>query len=602
MMLPENRTGGNAGSHAPCRFGFRPCHALILMGLAVLMAVGCTTPAAKPASSSTKKSTSGKAARTNVFDLNPLSGPRPAAPPRLNSEQQEQRAEAMARYSTGLSHQMKGDVANAVAQYYFSAHADPANEPLVALVASQLIQGKAYDKAIELLDKAVKLPAASGMLHTLRGVAHAQAGRTNTAILAYFKAIEKLPTQLQAYQNLVQIFTQQNRRPEALLVLDQAASAAPAEADYLLDLAEIYASVARTQSNSLTEVRPRVVRILDRAAPLAAPTPQQLQRLSDGYQFAGETKKAAEQFAKLLPLVAKDSPLHDLLRQRLTDLYLRADDRERAAETLRSIIKDNPTDPRSHFILGLISHEAKKLDEAASHLETAIRLDPKFEAAYHELAGVRLTQKQGPQALELLAKAKEKFPRSFLIEYYSAVACSGIKDYPGALKHFTAAELLARTGETNRLNEGFYFQLGAAHERNKDFKQAENYFRQALRLAPDFAEALNYLGYMWAERGENLIEAREMIEKAVNLEPENGAFLDSLGWVLFKLGRPREALPWLRKSIAKTKEPDATLYDHLGDVLAALRQFKEARDAWQKSLAVEASPEIQKKLNAAPGP
>ncbi|MBI5773802.1 MAG: tetratricopeptide repeat protein [Verrucomicrobia bacterium] len=574
----------------------------ILAALAVLLAIGCTTPAAKPSSPAGKTPAATKPARTNIFDLNPLSGPRPPASPRLNFEQQEQRAEAMARYSAGLSHQMQGDVANAVAQYYFSALADPANEPLVALVASQLIQGKAYDKALELLDKAVKLPAASGMLHTLRGVAHAQAGRTNTAIVAYFQAIERLPAQLQAYQNLAQLFAQQNRRIEALLVLDQAASAAPAEADYLLDLAEIYASLARSQSNDLAQIRPRIVRTLDRAAPLAAPTPQQLQRLSDGYQFAGETKKAAEQFAKLLPLVAKDSPVHELLRQRLTDLYLRADDRERAAEMLRAMVKDNPTDARAHFILGLVAHESKQLDEAARHLETAIRLDPKFEAAYHELAGVRLTQKQGPQALELLAKAKEKFPRSFLIEYYSAVACNGMKDYPGALKHFTAAELLARTGETNRLNEGFYFQLGAVHERNKDFKQAENYFRQALKLAPDFADALNYLGYMWAERGENLIEAREMIEKAVKLEPDNGAFLDSLGWVLHQLGKPREALPWLQKSIAKTKEADATLYDHLGDVLAALKRFKEAREAWQKSLAVEPSPEIQKKLDAAPRP
>src|SRR5262249_45388391 len=128
------------------------------------------------------------------------------------------------------------------------------------------------------------------------------------------------------------------------------------------------------------------------------------------------------------------------------------------------------------------------------------------------------------------------------------------------------------------------------------FKEAETYFRKALELAPDFSEALNYLGYMWTERGENLQEAREMIEKAVKLEPGNAAYLDSLGWVLFKLDQPQEALKWLLQAIEHTEEPDATLYDHLGDIYAALHQATQAREAWRKSLSIEPSEQIEKKL------
>jgi tetratricopeptide (TPR) repeat protein len=119
-------------------------------------------------------------------------------------------------------------------------------------------------------------------------------------------------------------------------------------------------------------------------------------------------------------------------------------------------------------------------------------------------------------------------------------------------------------------------------------------------LDPDFDEALNHLGYMWAERGINLQIARDMIERAVKAEPENPAYLDSLGWVLFQLKKPAEALPPLQKAVELLKEPDATVFDHLGDVLKALGRLPEAREAWQKSLAVEPSEAVKRKLEETP--
>src|SRR4029077_15474753 len=96
-----------------------------------------------------------------------------------------------------------------------------------------------------------------------------------------------------------------------------------------------------------------------------------------------------------------------------------------------------------------------------------------------------------------------------------------------------------------RLMDSFYFQFGAACERAGDFAQSEKYFEKCLDLAPNFSQAQNYLGYMWAERGEKLDRARDLIEKALKAEPKNAAYLDSMGWVLFKLQRPKEALDYL---------------------------------------------------------
>src|SRR5206468_1706633 len=145
----------------------------------------------------------------------------------------------------------------------------------------------------------------------------------------------------------------------------------------------------------------------------------------------------------------------------------------------------------------------------------------------------------------------------------------------------------------------FYYHLGAAYERIHKYEEAEKYFNKCLTLSPDYSEALNYLGYMWAERGVNLPRAREMIEKAVKLEPKKAEFLDSLGWVLFKMDKPKEALPYILKALDNSEEPDATLYDHLGDIYAALHETAKAREAWLKAINIEPNEQIQKKLGAA---
>jgi Flp pilus assembly protein TadD len=161
---------------------------------------------------------------------------------------------------------------------------------------------------------------------------------------------------------------------------------------------------------------------------------------------------------------------------------------------------------------------------------------------------------------------------------------------------------MAQAADTNILSHEFYFQLGAACERAGDYPAAEKHFQKCLQLSPEFAEALNYLGYMWADRGEHLDQARDMIERAVKQEPENEAFLDSLGWVLFRQGQAAPALEYLQKAQRLSEKPDAEMYDHLGEVFNKLGQVDKAVEAWKKSLEIEPKDIVRKKLDAVKGP
>ncbi|HEX2254367.1 MAG TPA: tetratricopeptide repeat protein [Thermoanaerobaculia bacterium] len=128
------------------------------------------------------------------------------------------------------------------------------------------------------------------------------------------------------------------------------------------------------------------------------------------------------------------------------------------------------------------------------------------------------------------------------------------------------------------------FLLGSAYERTGRIDEAVGTFRRLLATSPDHAPALNYLGYLWADRNENLEEALELLHRAVALRPEDGAYLDSLGWVLHRLGRDELALKYLQQAAAQLSD-DPTVLEHLGDVYLTLGDGRQAREAYLRALA-----------------
>jgi Tfp pilus assembly protein PilF len=115
--------------------------------------------------------------------------------------------------------------------------------------------------------------------------------------------------------------------------------------------------------------------------------------------------------------------------------------------------------------------------------------------------------------------------------------------------------------------------------------------KRSLDLEPNNAQTLNYLGYMWVDRGEHLEEAGEMIKKAVSMDPEKGEYLDSLGWYYFKKGDPERALTELLRAqesiLREDKKDDPTVLEHIGDTYAKQGKNAEALSYWQKSLALD---------------
>jgi tetratricopeptide (TPR) repeat protein len=528
-----------------------------------------------------------------------VAGP-PTPPARTSADAQDYsdsavdaRTESHARYTAAILDELNDDHASAAENYYRAAAFSPGDEELVLEAAAKLLRQKQTDRAIEILKKCANRSGSSAEVWARLGLAYSVAGRKELAIEASRSAIRKDPTSFEGYQYLAQQYLQSGQREEGIKVLDEAARQPKTDAEFLIDLGEAYLAFLR--GNSPGDPKAKASDAFRRATALNPIHPSLLQRLADGFNQLGESDRAIEYYNKLLQKV----PALTFVRDRLIDLYLRRQERDKAAQELKAALKDSPANPQAQYLLGSIYLEDRKLAEAEDCFNKALLLNPAFEPAYYDLAMVLVSTDKPRQAIETLDKARSKFKQTFIGEFYTGLAYSRLKDYAATLKHFTTAEGIARASATNRLTHTFYFQVGSAYERNQKFQDAETYFRKALEISPDFAEALNYLGYMWAERGENLQEARTMIEKAVKLDPKNPAYLDSMGWVLFKLQHSEEALTWIQKSIEHSEDPDATLYDHLGDIYERLNQATKARDAWKKSVQIEANPQVEKKLKGA---
>lgn len=114
---------------------------------------------------------------------------------------------------------------------------------------------------------------------------------------------------------------------------------------------------------------------------------------------------------------------------------------------------------------------------------------------------------------------------------------------------------------------------------------AEASYMQALRLAPDYAEALYNFGNLRRDQGRTE-EAIGLYERALRAEPGHILAANNLGLVLRGAGRLEEAVECFGRLLERAPNY-AKAHNNLGEALKSLGRLEEARACYERALEIE---------------
>jgi len=240
-------------------------------------------------------------------------------------------------------------------------------------------------------------------------------------------------------------------------------------------------------------------------------------------------------------------------KRQLGYIYYRLDSLEVADSLFTKLIDEGDVFGLNHFYLGLISTRLGNIEKARDEFEILTQIEDSLYIGWLNLGLAYRNLDQPEKEIETYKKG-----------------LNSLKNENGV--------------------EELLYSLGSAYERQDQIDEAIDNFKLLLDHYPENAQAMNYLGYMLADRNRDLEYAKKLITKAIELVPENAAFLDSYGWVSYRQGKLKEALDYLKRAVKLDNDP--IIFDHLGDAYKAKGKMKQAREWWQKALDLDPENEI----------
>jgi len=480
----------------------------------------------------------------------------------------------------GQLYTVKHQSAKAEQQFKLAQDIEPESEEVVLNLARVYAEANDLDHAAKVIEAVPEADRTGRMEFTL-GATYDQLKRPKDAIAAYKRSADLQPGDVPTMNALGQALLNDGQLDAALKNYKSLAQADPDDPGALIHIAEIQRRQAKYEDALATIRKARkkdpenleagynegllldVLGHYDEAATTyekmvdqtshanGAYTAEEknnrgifLERLGAVYHEQNKVDEAIATYQKMIDMGGESATRGYQLQ---VDTYNDARLFEKAVEVSRQAVAANADDRDLKLMLAGELVDEGKTDEGLNMAKALIGNNDKDRPVYFALGNMYTRLRRWKEADDALAKAT-----------------------PMAAKKEDKLYLL--------------FLKGALADRQKHTDEAEVFFRQALDLDPNNAMTLNYMGYMFADKGLRLPEALRLVRKAVEQEPMNGAYLDSLGWVYFKMGEFEMAEENLRQAVERD-QTDPTVHDHLGDLYEKTGRIRLAAAQWELSLA-----------------
>lgn len=469
------------------------------------------------------------------------------------------RAEAQFRAAQAIDPNSEEVVLNMARLYTEQGDFRRAAETLAAVPADDrtariyVALGASYDQMKRPKDAAIAYRAALDLdsessLDTQRGLANAllQDGQLEEALKAYQQIVATEPQDAASQIRISEIQRRQGHYEQALATINKAKPLVQDSTELSYNEALIYDSLGR-YDDAITLLKQLLTASTHADGTYSDPEKSNrylfLDRLGIIERERGKTAEAIGYYKQMAALGA-DFALRGY--QAEVDTYREAHQQQEATVVAAEAAKALPKDHGVQLMYAGQLADTGKTEEGFSVARAQLTGAPEDREVYLQLAQMDIRLKRWTDATEALDKADA---------------------------------LTSKPDE--KLN--VLFLRGTLLDRQKRYDEADVVFHRTLALDPQNPTVLNYLGYMYAERGVRLPEAVAMIRKAVDLDPQNYAFLDSLGWAYFKSGQYALAEQYLHQAIERSAA-DPTVHDHLGEVYEKTGRLKLAVDQWERSL------------------
>ncbi len=290
--------------------------------------------------------------------------------------------------------------------------------------------------------------------------------------------------------------------------------------------------------------------------------------------------------------LARRGPQESSFLLRATALFMQQELYNRAISILNLIDKEDLDKSKALFFRAILAIKTKDQPEKALQLLHKIPEQTYlYPRALSLMAQIHFHEGAKDKALRLARQGQQDFPDDGDFWVLESKILNSRK------KHQQAMDILKKGLDLLPKNTNLLFQAGiTAHHLGKT-DLALDYMERLISYDPDYAPALNFIGYTLIEQEKDFVRAKILLKKALKLEPQNGYFLDSLAWWYFKQDRLDKAWETINQAVEQVKD-DPVIWEHLGDIAHGLKKREKARKAYKRALELETGDtnRVQKKL------
>ncbi len=301
--------------------------------------------------------------------------------------------------------------------------------------------------------------------------------------------------------------------------------------------------------------------------------------IANDYYMAGKLDKAAEFYRKAF----EGSHRIDYL-ERLAYVLVRNKEFKEVINLKNTYPKFFDESDRLKLLYGIALSEVGECNEALSEFS---KINPTVD--FYTDVVVNESQclcKMGK--LEKIEGLLDQYGK--LVSYFYVISqfCIKNKKYDEAVRLFEDA--LKKAKDNKEKAKVYFYEADFYYSDLKNRDRAIDLLKESIKLNPYYAEALNYLGYLYIDEDINVKEGMELVERALSIKKNNPYYLDSLGWGYFRLKQYKKAEFYLKKAIKyykNNKKAIVVSYEHLLEVYKAMGKIGEARQVALKILKLD---------------